>query len=339
MTQPFRFAPLLAGWAFILACGLTATVAHAADATLLVLHKKAESLGFYDRTSGKLLASVPVGTVPHEMVVSADHRFAYVTNYGVGTYTDKDPGGNTVSIVDLVRREKVGEIGLGVCRRPHGIELGRSGRLYVTVDNPGSLLVIDPDKRTVIARHDVGSGLPHMVTVTKDETKAWVANAGAGTVTAVRFGPPVRLATIAVGGVPMGMALSRDGRQLYATTRGGNEVVVIDTATDAVLQRIPVVGEPARLLFTRDEKQLLVSLMVSGEVAVLDPRSRREVSRFKVGKAPEGLALDEGNGFGFVSAQNDARVVKFALGDFHRVLDIATAEQPDPLIVLDEVKP
>jgi YVTN family beta-propeller protein len=137
----------------------------------------------------------------------------------------------------------------------------------------------------------------------------------------------------------MGMALSRDGRQLYATTRGGNEVVVIDTATDAVLERIPVAGEPARLLFTEGDARLLVSLIASGEVAVLDPRSRREVSRFKVGKAPEGLALDEANGFGFVSAQNDARVVKFALGDFHRVLDITTAEQPDPLIVLDEVKP
>ena len=101
VREAFRFAARRAALASSLIAGLAATEAYGADAILLVLHKKAESLGFYDRTSGQLLSSVPVGTVPHEMVVSADHRFAYVTNYGVGTYTDKEPGGNTVSIVDL----------------------------------------------------------------------------------------------------------------------------------------------------------------------------------------------------------------------------------------------
>ncbi len=301
-----------------------------------MLHKGAESLGFYDTASGQSLAVVPVGTVPHEMVVSADRRLAYITNYGVGSYTSKEAGGNTVSIVDLTRREKVGEIDLGKCRRPHGIERGRSGRLYVTVDAPGSLLVLDTTKRTVLAQHDVGQALPHMVAVAEDETKAWVANAGAGTVTAVRFGSPASLTQIAVGGVPMGLALSRDGRRLFVATRSGNEVVVVDTSTDAVAHRIPVPGQPARLCFMKGDARLLVSLMESGEVAVLEPQALRELNRFKVGASPEGLGLDEARGFGFVSAQADARVIKFSLRDFHQVLAIATAAQPDPVIVLEE---
>lgn len=317
---------------------LVARGAESTEDTLLVLHKGAESLGFYDTASGQSLAVVPVGTVPHEMVVSADRRLAYITNYGVGSYTSKEAGGNTVSIVDLTRREKVGEIDLGKCRRPHGIERGRSGRLYVTVDTPGSLLVLDATKRTVLAQHDVGQALPHMVAVAEDETKAWVANAGAGTVTAVRFGAPARLTQVAVGGVPMGLVLSRDGRRLFVATRSGNEVVVVDTSTDAVAHRIPVPGQPARLCFTKDDHRLLVSLMESGEVAVVEPQALRELNRFKVGAAPEGLGLDEARGFGFVSAQNDARVVKFSLRDWSRVLDIPTAAQPDPVILLEQAK-
>src|SRR5207247_10879698 len=109
--------------------------APAQEASLLILHKGDESLGFYDPSTGARGALVPVGTVPHEMVLSPDRRLAYVTNYGVRSYTDTAPGGNTVSIVDLARRAKVGEIALGESRRPHGIELGPSGRLYVTVED------------------------------------------------------------------------------------------------------------------------------------------------------------------------------------------------------------
>jgi YVTN family beta-propeller protein len=318
---------------------LLAGPAAAAEQTLLILHKGGESLGFYDASTGKTKAVVPVGTVPHEMVLSADRRLAYVTNYGVATWTDKTPGGNTVSIVDLVRREKTGEIALGDCRRPHGIARGRSGRLYVTVDTPGSLLVLDPATRKVVSQVDVGQLAPHMVAVSEDETRAWTANAGAGTVTAVRFGASAAasatLSQVPVGGVPMGVALSADGLQLFVATRGGNEVVVVDTDTSTVVDRIKVPGSPARLRFSKDGKQLVVSLLESGEVAVLDLWSKQEVKRFKVGAHAEGMGLDSAGRFGYVSAQGEDKVVRFSLKDWQTTLTFPTASRPDPIIVLD----
>jgi YVTN family beta-propeller protein len=321
--------------AFLVCALLLAGRSEAAEQTLLILHKGGESLGFYDASTGKTKAVVPVGTVPHEMVLSADRRLAYVTNYGVATWTDKSPGGNTVSIVDLARREKTGEIALADCRRPHGIVRGRSGRLYITVDTPGSLLVLDPASRKIVSRVDLGQAAPHMVAVNEDETRAWTANAGAGTVTAVRFGAPATMSHIPVGGVPMGLALSADGLQLFVATRGGNEVVAIDTATDTVVDRIHVDGSPARLRFSKDGKQLIVSLLESGEVAVLDLWSKREVQRFKVGAHAEGMGVDAAGRFGYVSAQGDDKVVRFSLRDWQTSLTIPTASRPDPIIVLD----
>ena len=88
----------------------------------------------------------------------ADRRLAYITNYGVNSYTQQEEGGNSISILDLVRREKLGEIELGKFHRPHGIELGRSGRLYATCDFPPSLLVIDPAKRAILREYPVRPG-------------------------------------------------------------------------------------------------------------------------------------------------------------------------------------
>lgn len=321
---------------YALLCALLLAGRPAAAETLLILHKGGESLGFYDASTGKTKAVVPVGTVPHEMVLSADRRLAYVTNYGVATWTDKTPGGNTVSIVDLARREKTGEIVLGECRRPHGIARGRSGRLYVTVDTPGSLLVLDPAARKVVSQVDLGQLAPHMVAVSEDETKAWTANAGAGTVTAVRFGASAAtVSQIPVGGVPMGLALSAEGLQLFVATRGGNEVVVIDTDTSTVVDRIHVLGSPARLRFSKDGKQLIVSLLESGEVAVFDLWSKQEVKRFKVGAHAEGMGLDSAGRFGYVSAQGEDKVVRFSLKDWQTTLTIPTASRPDPIIVLE----
>ena len=332
IAVPIR--PQLAVVVFLLGLALPAP-ARAGEKTLLVLHKSAESLGFYDPVTGARRGETPVGTRPHEMVLSADGRLAYVTNYGVNSYTDVAPGGKTVSIVDLARREKVGEIDLGEFRRPHGIERGRSGRLYVTVDTPGSLLVLDPSTRRVVARHDVGQSLPHMLALSHDEKRAWTANSGSGTVSALRLDAIDAPTHVPVGGVPMGLALSSDGRRLFVATRSGNEVVVIDTAGDAVTARIRVEGQPARLHFTRGDARLLVSLIQSGEVAVIDPGALREVHRFPAGAAAEGLGLDGAGRFGYVSAQGDDKVVQFSLADWRKTLEIATAARPDPVILWD----
>ncbi|MCI0391776.1 MAG: hypothetical protein MOB07_23785 [Acidobacteria bacterium] len=203
-----------------------------AQEVAVIVHKWDNSAGFYDSKTGEQLARVEVGVKPHEMALSADRRLAYITNYGVNSYTQQEEGGNTISILDLVRREKLGAIELGKFHRPHGIELGRSGRLYVTCDFPPSLLVIDPAKRAILREYPVGQSLPHMVMITRDEKKAYTANSGSGTVTSIDLVTGKVIKHIDIGGVPMGMARSKDARLLYAANRTGNRVAIIDTGRD-----------------------------------------------------------------------------------------------------------
>lgn len=319
---------------FLMLIPLAMAAAPEPGEVMIVAHKWADSIGFYDPATGASIKVVPAGRKPHEMVITPDRRLLYVTNYGVDVYTDNAPGENTITIIDVARRERIGAIDLGRFRRPHGIQRGRSGLLYVTCDFPPSLVVVDPAARKVVRSISVDQDRPHMVAVTEAEDKGYVSNSGSGTVTAVDLRTGKVLKQIRVDGAPMGMAWGRGGQRLYGATRTGNAVAVIDPARDELLKKIPVPGEPSRLIATADQKYLLASLGGSGEVAVIDLQDEQEKHRFRVGAAPEGLGMDPGGRFAYVSAQADNKVVKISIKDWKPILEISTATRPDPIIVL-----
>jgi DNA-binding beta-propeller fold protein YncE len=301
---------------------------------VLILQKKASSLGLYDSVSGHRYWTAPVGTKPHEMVLSEGDRFAYVTDYGVDSFTDTAEGGHTVSIVDIEAGRRVGAVDLGRFRRPHGIALGLSGRAYVTVDHPAAVLEVDAERRVVAVEHLLDQKLPHMVVVSGDERYLYTANAGSGTVSRIDRHPGGDVRSAAVGGVPMGLALTRRGDLLYVATRDANTVVLLACPDLTVAGSLDVAGSPARVRLTADDRYLLVTLMRTGELAVIDTGTRREVARLTVGSGAEGLTVDERSGYGYASAQGADRVVKFSLTDWRPVLEIATDASPDPIAVL-----
>ncbi len=308
-------------------------VTSAAQDKLLVVHKLDDSFGIYDATTGRLETKIPVGRKPHEFVLSGDEKTAFVTNYGVDTWNTTDPGGNTITVIDLLARKATGEIGLGEFRRPHGIERGASGRLYVTTDLPAALHIIDGKKRKVLYSIKLTSKLPHMVCVSSDERKAWTADAGSGTVTLIDLSYRRQFNTFTVGGVPMGVALSADEKRLFATTQTGNEVIWIDAVANTVRRRLGVAGGPARLRLSPDGSRLYASLITSGEVAVLDPQGFLEVKRVPAGQRVEGMTIDPAGEHLYVSAQGDNHILKLALPSLERVLVIEAAGKPDPLHV------
>src|SRR5262245_3495472 len=312
---------------------LFSTAAFAQEVAVIV-HKWDNSAGFYDPNTGKQLARVEVGVKPHEMALSADRRLAYITNYGVNSYTQQEEGGNSISILDLVRREKVGEIELGKFHRPHGIELGRSGHLFVTCDFPPTLLVIDPARRAILREYPVGQALPHMVMITRDEKKAYTANSGSGTVTAIDLVTGAVIKHIDIGGVPMGMVMTKDERRIYAANRTGNRVAIIDTGRDEVSGWIEIPGQPVRAALTPDDRRLIVTLIESGEAVIVDAPSRRVIHRIRTGANSEGIGIDPSGQFGYVSAQGENKVIKFSLKDWKPLLEIKTAERPDPIAII-----
>jgi sugar lactone lactonase YvrE len=166
----------------LLSCHLLAQ-----DAAYLVLQKGASSLAYYARDA-KLLATVPVGQHPHEMVFSPDGRYLYTTDNGTMKIEEAGKGGNTISIIDVNGRKKLGEISLGEYHRPHGIDVDKStGRLAVTTELPDQLLILDPVKRTVVKKYGTKGKTSHMVTLDPGGKWAYVSNSSSSNVAAVNL--------------------------------------------------------------------------------------------------------------------------------------------------------
>jgi len=316
----------------IVALAAICTAAFAQD-KLLVVHKLDDSFGIYDASSGKLETRIPVGRKPHEFALSSDEKTAFVTNYGLDTWNSAEPGGNTITVIDLLARQAVGEIDMGEFRRPHGIVRGASGRLYVTTDLPAALHIIDAKKRKILYSIKLTGKLPHMVCVSSDERKAWTADAGSGTVTLVDLYYRRQSNTFAVGGAPMGVALSADEKRLFATTLTGNEVIWIDAVANTIRRRLGVPGGPSRLRVSPDGKRLFTSLITSGEVAVLDPQAFLEVKRVAVGQRVEGMTIDPAGEHLYISAQAENHIMKLEIPSLENVQVINAAGKPDPLLI------
>src|ERR1700749_1079005 len=58
--------------------------------TLLALSKADHTLSVIDPVSFKILAKLPVGTDPHEVIASTDGKMAFVTIYGGGSLHELD---------------------------------------------------------------------------------------------------------------------------------------------------------------------------------------------------------------------------------------------------------
>jgi YVTN family beta-propeller protein len=305
--------------------------------TLIVGCKWNDAIGFYDAQTGHAASLAEIGRRPHELALSADGKLVYATLYGIDFYYDTAEGGRSIGILDLTGRRKLGEIDLGKYRRPHGIEVGRkSGLLYVTCDHPAALIVVDAAKKTIQAAIELadGKGLPHMVAVDHEELAAYVANSGNGTISVIDLPSRKELAQVPIGGVPMGLALTSDGRTLFATNRTADGVAVIDTAAAKVKRIVAISGQPVRCQLTPDEQKLVVTLIDSGELALVDVATLSLEKRLPIGQRVEGLLVTGDGRYVYAAAQADNKVVKVSLADWRPLLEIKTAERPDPMLLL-----
>src|SRR3569832_2599910 len=75
-------------------------------AALLVLSKQDHTMAIVDPATLKVLAKLPVGDDPHEIVASADGSTAYVSNYGFGRF-------HTLTVLDMAGQKQKQVIDLG----------------------------------------------------------------------------------------------------------------------------------------------------------------------------------------------------------------------------------
>jgi YVTN family beta-propeller protein len=234
---------------------------------LIVLNKAAATADFFDPGTGERLRSLATGTGPHEGAVTPDGRLAVVANYGA-----KEPGG-TLAIYDLAEGVALEPLDLGGPARPHGLAFA-GGLLLVTAETRGALLGVDLERRAVVKTVATEQAASHMVAATPDGKRAFVANIGSGSITAVDLDTWQVIKSVPTGAEAEGIDVSPDGKEVWVTNRAADTVTVLDAATLETRATLECPGFPIRVKLSPDGALALVSAPKAGEVAVFDARTR-----------------------------------------------------------------
>jgi YVTN family beta-propeller protein len=305
------------------------------EAALAVVEKISGSVGFYS-AEGKQLGEVKVGKNPHEMILSADKRLLYVTDNGMLWMTDPGEGGNTISIIDVASRKKIGVIDLGNYRRPHGIDLDpKSGHLVVTVENPAGLLLIDPVSRKILRKYDVKGKAPHMVLLSPTGESAYVSNSGSATLAAVNL-QTGEVKLIPTGTNPQGGIFSHDGRTIYMTDSESDSISIIDVEKQQRVGVIHTGKKPVRIAVTPDGRTLVYALQTGGAVGFADIATKREVAQIALGGPPMSLTMSDDGRLAYAGVQDQDKVSVISVHNRKIIQFFHTPKYagPDPVLPL-----
>jgi YVTN family beta-propeller protein len=306
----------------------------AEEATLAVVQKISGTVGFYT-AEGKHLTDVKLGDHPHEAALSPDGRLLYVTDNGILWMTNPGEGGNTISIIDIEKRTRVGVIDLGNYRRPHGIDIEpESGRMVVTIENPDGVLLIDPASRKVLRKYDVQGQDPHMVLFGPKGEWAYVSNTASATVAAVELRTG-KVKLIPTDARPQGGVLSRDGKLIYLTNSDGNSISIIDTGRKERVGIIKTGEGPGRIALTRDETQLVYNLQAGNAVGFADVKSRKQTTVIPLEGPPLSLRLSPDGKLAYSGVQSLDKVYVISVDERKILRSFNTPKEAGPDVVLE----
>jgi YVTN family beta-propeller protein len=307
---------------------VVSTTANATDTSpvLVVLNKTDNNAVIVDPVAMKIIAKVPVGVGPHEVVISEDGKTAFVASYG-----DQTPG-STLSIIDIPSAKETRRVDLSPLMRPHGIQL-IAGKLYFTAETNRVIARYDPTANKVDWIMGTGQNVSHMIVGSRDQLRFYTANIGSDNVTAfeLQAAPPAnsRIVQIPTGRQPEAIDLSPDGKEVWVGLNQDGGIDVIDTATNKVVKRIDLGGRPYRVRFTPDGRFVVNPTWPANELIIVDAEKKEIVKRIKMESMPFGIDFSKDGKIAFVTAIRPDKVYKVNLETGEILGTLETGNQPD----------
>ena len=299
--------------------------------SLLALSKTDHTLAIVDPVSLKVIARMPVGTDPHEVIASSDGKTAYVTNYGGGSFHE-------LNVLDLIAQKPLSNIDTRPLIGPHGITFAE-GKVWFTAEGSKAVGRYDPATNQLDWCMGTGQDRTHMVYVTPDGKNFYTTNVSSGTVSLFKDtllqpglmpngksfpGAKPHMewlqTVISVSRGSEGFDVSPDGRELWTASAEDGSIAIIDIAAKKLIEKIDAKALGAnRLEFTPDGKKVMVSSLRNGDLFIFDTGSRKELKRLNVGHGAAGILMDAEGGRAFIGCTADNYV---AIVDL-RTLEVA----------------
>ena len=302
-----------------------ASAATGADHTVMYVTDSGDAaVTAYDTTTGDVVAQIPVGNLPWDVLADPGNGSAYVSNAESGT----------ISVIDTATDAVTGTITVG--SYPEELALSPDDSTLYVADEAGNAisvintatntvtttytglpgpsgLAVSPDGSTVYASLynasevvavSTATGEPQVIATFNTGNKAGLQNTaispnGDEVYTAVEYEdlaaavevPGNTVTETPVESGPYGVAISPDGSTLYIGNAYSDTVSTIDTATNAVTDSIPVGNQPMDIALNPDGSALYTANYKGGTVSVLDTATDEVISTLTGFDQPIGIGF------------------------------------------------
>ncbi len=306
-------------------CFALACKAQSPNQSILALSKADHTLAIVDPATLKVIARVPVGEDPHEVIASSDGKTAYVSIYGGGSLHE-------INVIDLVAQKPLINVDTRPLYGPHGLTFV-DGKAWFSAEGSKSVGRYDPATGKLDWSMGTGQDRTHMIYVTADAKKIYTTNVSSGTVSILtdslirpgKFAPPNArphedwMQTIVpVSRGSEGFDVSPDGKELWTASAEDGTISIIDLTTKKLSTKIDAkVSGANRLKFTNDGKMACIASLQSGDLTIYDTQSRKEIKRLKIGHGAAGILMDPDGSRVFVACSAD---------NYIAVVDLKTLE-------------
>lgn len=275
---------------------------------LLVLNKDSDTMSVIDADTGETETVVETDFNPHEITVTPDGSKAYVTCSLGGSLLVFD-----TDSWDLLERIEDEDFDF-----PHGLAIRESANeLWLASTYSSMVYVIDTDADEILEKFPTHQDKSHMVAITPDEERAFIANIGSENVTAIDCEERRILADPIVGEEPEGIEAHPEGGLLVAN-QGDGMLSVLDPETFEKRGRALLGENPIRVVSSPNGRHVLVPNREGDDVSLIDTQHVRdgevrpwEIKRIPVGIWPGGTVFDDDGDRAFVAnnKSNDVSVI------------------------------
>lgn len=284
-----------------------------------------------DTRTDTVVRQIPVGRVPHQVVVSPE----------IGKLVASNTADDTISIVDLAGGA-ARDVALGA--EPEHMALAPDGRLLAVGNiGAGSVSLVDIAAARETARID-GFFAPHNLTFGPEGRRLYVANLGAGHISVVdvalgrieaeiSVGPRREVATAGddVGDYQglIDVTATPNGRLGFAAHGDSDSMAVIDLETRETIASLALGKQPWRAFPTADGRYMLVPNNGDRTVSVVSTESLSVVATLPGAADMTGVNTGWFETTAFVISRGEDKAVVLDLVEMRKAGEIALPGVPE----------
>ena len=326
-----KFSKLRMPIILLFGAGLMAMPVATFAETLIVGNKREHTVSFIDLASGDEVRRIATGKAPHEVAVSPDGKTAVVVSYRGQGFTS-----NTLHVFDVLSGENLNVIDLGEHEAPHGLKwIGESNKVAVTTEQSKHLVIVDIAEGKIVQTSKTDQRGSHMVALSPDLSRAYVAGIGSGTFTVHDLETGNMERVVKAGSGTEAISVTPDGMEIWVGNNNSKNVMVFDAENFKRLATIPTEGVPIRVEVSPDGKVVAVSEPDLNQVTILDAVSREVITRIDLtpagAKVPVTMLFSETGDRLWVATTQAARVIELDTSDWSIIRSLSAGEGSDGL--------